>query len=242
MATVIGEQAAKTGDHGKYAFVSYYNTKLDENGNVDKFHIEARYCDGMLSPSAVASFGILLYSLLLKAVVLSQHGVLFSGTAEYMGAAKVIQESLLNNNGPYDGERSSNTSNFNVYREIVREQATEMVTFLKNEMKQFPKAYSILLKLAEYPCSVRLIRGDSWKSIETDLRETEKDISSKEESIVLEAIDTSYIDDCLDKTEWIKTLAANTLLPENELSKAATTLEEYKCINWDQTTGTYTRT
>jgi hypothetical protein len=239
MSKTVDQISNNIDDHGKYAFVSYYNTRFSA-GDVIRLHLESRFCDGMLSPTAVASIGILMYALLMKAVSLSQYGIMHSGNPRYMEEAYTIQGVLLNNDGSYQGSRHSDTSRFEPYMEIVRRQSEEMVTLLHNELRTHGPALEVLRKLADKPCSLRLIEGDSWGKIEADLsgKDTARTLTAVK---ILEAVDTFYIDDCIDSNEWLDTLSEDSGLSLSTMKKTAQALTESRVIMWDSVVGTYVR-
>lgn len=228
---------------GKYAFVNYYNCKFNSStSNFKRFHVEARYCDGMMSPAAVAALGVMLHALLLKAVVFSSYGIVHSGDKEYMMKANKIQDSLLNNNGSYGGPRTSATAGFGPYKETVRKQAEELVTLLKPELKPHGKAMDILYKLADMPCSMRRCRGDRWEKIEKDLSGDDSDETGPVRS-VLQAIDTFYIDDCIDRKEWEQALSESSEveISPDSIKRATEVLIKNRTIHWDNQSGTFVR-
>lgn len=240
MRHVLEELAGADGHSGKYSFINYSNCRWDTHNNLLRLHMEGRYCDGMLSPSAVASLGILMYALLLKAVSLSQYGILHAGDKEYMQQAYLIQQTLLNNSGNWQGPRHSTTVNFEPYREIVRNQAEEMVNLVHYELRGHGDALRILRQLADIPCSMRRIRGDSWDKIEADLsgiEEKETTAATK----VLTAIDTFYVDDCENMEEWIHTIAADLEVDINDVTDSINTLLSSRRIMWDSFVGTFLR-
>ena len=240
MNKIQEQMAAAIQNDGKYAFLSYYNTRFDDEGKVKRMHVEARFCDGLLAPSAIASMGILLYALFMKAVTLSQYGILHSGTPEYSNDSYIIQEKLLNNDGPYGSNRLSDTSGFAPYIETVRKQASEMITLLSPELKKHGQSLRVLQKLAEFPCSIQLIQGKTWEEIESFLVEKNANIGpSKME--VLNAVDTQYIDDCINKEEWITSLADGGQFNKEVLSKAMEELISEDKIFWNNKTGTFIR-
>jgi hypothetical protein len=240
MVRVKQQIAADVNQNGKYAFVNYYNTQFDGKGCVTRFHVEGRFSDGMLSASAIASTGLLLYSMLITAVSISRYGILHSGDADYMEQASNIQAVLMNNDGSYDGPRTSNTSKFEAYRETVRKQAEEMVNILHSELRHHGDALKVLKKLADKPCSMRLIEGDSWEKIEKDLT-GESTSDSELTIIVLEAIDTFYVDDCVDSEEWTKTISEDKNLSQKCITDVANQLVRDNRIAWDSSVGTYVR-
>jgi len=242
MRNVLAQIASGDGHKGKYSFVNFYHTRFaEECSDVERLHIEGRFCDGMFSPSAVASLGILLYALMIKAVVLSRHGLIQCGSKDYMQQSYDIQSTLLNNDGPYGGERLSDTSCFDPYKEVVRQQADEMVEMVKHTLRPYNPAYKILKKLADTPCSMRLIRGDTWEKIERDLDGTVDIVETRENSVILEAVDTVYIDECENSKEWITALSEESGLGAERLETAVEVLQENGALIWDQMVGTFLR-
>ena len=221
-------------------FLNYTSVQFSTQGNVNRLHMEGRFADGVLSPSAIASFGVLLYSLLIKAVSLSQHGIMHSGSRDYMEEAYEIRRVLLNNEGNYGGPRTSDTSNFEPYKETVRRQTEEMLNVLHSELRYHGKALTILRQLADKPCSMRIIDGDTWGNIESDLsgKKTEYNPTRKK---VLEAIDTFYIDDCVDEAEWSSEIATDLQLKSTTVRDIVKELLEKRQVIWDGVVGTFVR-
>ena len=239
MYKILEELSAHDGHNGRYAFINYSNCTWVDN-YLTRLHLEARFCDGMLSPSAVSAMGILFYSLMLKAVWLSQYGVLKAGDEEYMKQAYTIQKSLLNNDGDYGGPRHSNTADFEPYRETVRSQAAEMLGLLQSELKKHGPSVKVLQKLADMPCSLRLIRGDSWDKIESDLSE-KVDTSLPHMEEVLSTIDTLRVDDCADKNEWFGAVAEDLSIETSDVEKIVGSLLSSQKIVWEPAVGTFLR-
>jgi len=240
MQSIRNQLGEVDGHQGKYSFMNYTNTMFKNNNDIKRLHIEGRFCDGMLSPSAVASLNILMYSLMIKAVSLSQYGILHAGDQEYMQQAYEIQKTLLNNNGSYQGSRFSKTHKFEPYREIVRAQAADMVNLLRSELRYHGPASRILQQLAEMPCSMRRIRGDDWDKIEKDLSgKKEKNVATRNH--VLEIVDSLYIDDCLNIKEWVDTVGEELKIDKDTADQVVTDLLKTHDIAWDGTMGTFLR-
>lgn len=240
MPSVVREIVGGDEQRGKYMFMNYTSLKFNDNGNVRRFHVEGRFSDGILAPSAIASLGILLYALLIKAVSLSQHGIMHSGSKEYMDNAYEIRKVLLNNEGNWNGPRCSDTSKFAPYKETVRKEAEEMLAVLHSELRHHGKAADILHKMAEKPCSLRLIEGKTWNEIENELSEKE-DVDSPAHVKILEAIDTFYVDDCVDESEWSSTIAQDLEVDHPTVQSVLGKLIKRRQVMWDSVVGTYVR-
>ncbi len=197
---------------GKYASTTYQFCRFDDAGDVATFHIENRIADGVLSPAVATAWGMLCYGMVLKAVRLSQYGILEAGSAAYREIVKEIQPHIIDGSSRDWGEdRFGNTVGLVKYFPWLQENAKEMITLLKPELSGMGPAYEILLHLAETPCSLRLVRGDTWEKIEADLyqehSESTRSYTGAEEEL-REAVDLASIIECEDLNTWIEEIAA----------------------------------
>ena len=94
----------------------------------------------------------------------------------------------------------------------LRGNAQEMVNWLKPELSSLGPSYDILLSLADKPCSLRLVEGQSWEQIEQELygdyrnRANAGDQASEDE--LREVVDLASIIDCPHVEGWIEEVAA----------------------------------
>lgn len=210
--TVRGMNSASN-QRGKYASVAYHLCKFDDAGNVKTFHIENRIADGVLSPAVAAAWAMLCYALVMKAVRLSQYGVMEDGSDAYRSQIKQIRPHLIDGEvREWGDDRTARTAGLEPYIPWLCENATEMVSWLKPELSGLGPAYDILLALANKPCSMRLIGGDSWAQIEEDLygpfsREGDSAQTQSADEI-REAVDLGSIMDCDHIEMWIEETAA----------------------------------
>ena len=209
--TVVGMNTASN-QKGKYASVAYHFCKFNKAGDVETFHIENRIADGVLSPAVAAAWAMLCYSFVLKAVRLSQYGIMEDGSPEYRAKIKEIQPHLIDGEAREWGDhRSANTAGLRPYIPWLRENAVEMVNWLKPELSNLGPSYDILVALADKPCSIRLIEGNSWDQIESDLyapfaQENRGEILNAEE--IREVVDLGGIMDCDHLEVWVEEVAA----------------------------------
>lgn len=241
MPKILQQIAEQDGHGGKYSFINYSFMMFKEGtDDIDRFHLEGRFVDGMHVPSAVAAFGILLYSLLIKAISLSQYGVMQSGDNEYMDKAYKIQNALLNNSGNWGGPRTSDTSGFEPFREAVRNQTQEMLDMVHSELKYHGPAEGILRKLADNPVSMMRCAGASWDDIESTLYSPVGAISEVEHKI-MEAVDTFYLNDCVSQDEWENVFGEDAGLNKELVTNATKSLVARNLIVWDNVAGSFMR-
>ena len=189
----------------KYSLINYQPTQFNEAGDVKRLHLEARYLDGMLSPSIVAAHAMLIYGLMLKAVDISRHGVLRL-TKDYMEKQYEMQNAICNGKGDWNSSRHSDTRNIDPYITQLAEQSRELIRLIKNTLLEQSPADSILRALADAPAALRLMAGEDWKQIEADIGPREIEESETSE-VLSQLIDTAAITECDTSEEWIEEAA-----------------------------------
>jgi hypothetical protein len=202
------------GTAGKYASCSYYFCKFDPEGQITTFHIENRIADGCLAPSVVAAWGMMVYAMMLKAVRLSQYGIMEIGSKEYTEQLEEASQHLINGqNREYGSHRVGDTSGVGPYIPWYRENARELVQLLKGELNKLGPAFDILMQLADRPLSLRRAQGDSWEDIENELNPQSREEDSNNryliESEVAEVVDLTGIVECENQNVWIEEVAAH---------------------------------
>lgn len=200
--------------NGKYASVAYHFCEFDPAGDVETFHIENRIADGCLSPAVITSWAMLCYGMVMKAVRLSQYGIMEVGDPDYAERIKEVTPHLIDGERRnWDGSRFADTSGIGPSIPFLRDSARELVQLLKPELYSMGPAFNILMDLADRPVSLRRTEGDSWEKIENDLygpyakSDNIPDYASGEE--VRELIDLAGIVECESVNNWIEEVAAN---------------------------------
>ncbi len=197
---------------GKYASVAYHFCQFDEHLDVSTFHIENRIGDSPLSPAVVTAWAMLCYALVMKAVRLSQYGIMEIGDKEYCNKIREIEPFLVNGQDRgWDGNRLGDTSGIGPYIPWLRENAREMVQLLKPELSNLGSAYDILIELADQPCSLRRIAGHSWEKIEDDLYQqgNQEEIGADADDEIREIVDLAGVIDCENLEIWIEEVSAH---------------------------------
>ncbi|MBD3260776.1 MAG: hypothetical protein GF334_03730 [Candidatus Altiarchaeales archaeon] len=228
--------------NGKYASVAYHFCEFDGKGDVETFHIENRIADGCLSPAVAASWAMLCYALVMKAVRLSQYGIMEVGDQEFTERVKQTAPHIIDGeHREWGGGRFADTSGIGPFIPFLRETAREMVQLLKPELTNLGPSFNILMELAERPCSVRLVEGQSWEDIERDLygdyaREEPPGRGDNEEE-VLEIIDLAGIVECEDVESWIEEVAANLGQDPNDVAQTVNELIGSGHYRWSDAIG-----
>jgi len=199
---LVAREAMSLGYKPKYSLLNYEQMKFDENGDVSRLHLEVRHMDGSLSPAAIAAQTVLLYGLMLKAVEISRHGILYSGSKEYMNRQEEIMRALCNGDGDWGPERRSNTSNLQPYISELQENAAQLVRLVKNTLVEQAPADDILKSLAHQPISMHRVDGRDWEQIEKELYPGGRE-SNEVKSNIQALLDTASIIECENGSEWM---------------------------------------
>jgi len=195
---------------GRYAFINYSHMRFNEEGDVSCLHLEARYLDGMFSPTAIAAHACLMYGMMLKAVELSAYGLLKAGDNAYMEEQKTMFSLLCNNKfGEGFGEvRVSDTSKFYPYIPKVQDQVKELINLVRGVLVHDPGAIYALEQLAKRSVAQMRIDGMDWDQIESSLYYGNSKKDQGVEKNIQEILNTSSVCGCADKEEWINTVAS----------------------------------
>lgn len=203
----VRDEVSRVAGGNKYGWINYMNNNFAENGDTRRFHVEVRVMDALMTPSAVAAFSCLYVALVIKAVEISRYGLLNVGDDDWLRQALEIKGAMLNNmKGYQDGDRFGDTRNLAKYYDILMKESYELIAQMKHILIKIGPCYDILEKLAERPCALRRISGQSWEEIEKDLAVAMPQETAFETRLA-ELIDTRAVDQCSDKGEWVSEVA-----------------------------------
>jgi len=223
-----------TNQRGKYASVAYHFCEFDSDGNVKTFHIENRIADAALSPAVVTAWAMLVYALVIKAIRLSQYGIMEAGDDKYRVTVEEILPHLIDGEKrEWGAHRHADTAGITPYIPWLRENCLELINFLKPELSNLGPAYSILLSLASTPCSLRLSQGQTWEEIENSLMAEHNTLTQREgEDEVREIVDMAGIVDCDSPTAWIEEVAAYLGRPSADIASLVHQLVDSGQCRW----------
>ena len=211
MPLVVQEVGSASKSKRKYALMNYEQMKFDEQGRVSRLHVEGRYMDGNLSPATVAAHACLLYGLMLKAVEISQYGVLQSGNKDYMDMQREIYKHLSNNDGGWDANRHSDNSGLKPYITDLKKQSLNLIRLVKNTLRDQSPADEILTALAEKPLAYRRMEKKGkveeskvWTEIEKELLPAQAVTAHQLKEDILRLVDLGAICECESSDEWVE--------------------------------------
>jgi hypothetical protein len=152
-------------------FLNLEHIVFNEDGSIRVFHYENRFPDADLSPTSIVAKAFLFLAILLKAVELSQYGVIHVGKIHEWRRKCQLLDWLSNNDGNL---ATSDTSR--ITPEIIEELRVgcrELLELLKPVFDRWEHnpSFEVLSLLAETPLSLLRASGRSWAEIEALLAE-----------------------------------------------------------------------
>lgn len=239
MEKVKSQMGRNIEKNGKYASVAYHFCEFTPEGNVSTFHIENRIADGCLSPAVATAWAMMLYAMIMKAVKLSQYGVMEVGNSDFLELTKAAMPHIVNGQERgYGDSRYADTGQLSPYYDFLRQLSVEMVNLLKSELIHLGPAYPILLELARKPVSFRRIEGKTWEDIEAELYMRHQDGGAADTEIQ-EVVDLNRMSECSSTEEWINEVAALTGMDPAEVNSTVTRMQEQGVIRWSEPLGSF---
>jgi hypothetical protein len=169
MAQIQQELAASRIVPAHQNFLNLEHLGFTPTGAILPFHLEFRFPDADMSAAGITAKTFLLLAMLLKAVDLSQYGVIHVGKISPWRRKISLLDMLSNNNG---SQAASDTSAVtDAVLEELRQGAYELLNLLTPVFNRFTTiaALEVLLALAQTPVSLMRCAGYDWESVESAL-------------------------------------------------------------------------
>lgn len=216
------------------------HVRFNDQGMVTVFHLEFRFPDADLSPTSIVSKTFLFLAMVLKAVELSQYGVIHVGKIGAWRRKCQVLDWLSNNDGPL---ATSDTRQITPeVMEELRAGCREMLELLKPVFIRFDHnpSFEVLSLLAETPISLLRTSGRSWADIEALLAEraaAEDGEPDDTDRRLLRQIDLLELTGCSSPEAWQWASARELFLTPQELEKRLAHLEKWRPLRWDAELG-----
>jgi len=222
-------------------FLNLEHVNFTEDGSVLPFHLEFRFPDADISPISITSKTFLFLAMLLKAVDLSQYGLVHVGKVNTWRRKKELLDLLSNNEGNLATSDTSQVDD--EVLEELRQGCFELLDLLAPAFENFTDnpALDVLTRLAEKPISLYRCSGATWDDIETSLTE-----ACDLDEIGLDAIDQRLMQR-IELGEWSRMssleawqwhAASELNLTPQDLIRRIQRLSEIRGIRWSQRQGT----
>ena len=221
-------------------FLNLEHVTFTDAGIVRDFHLEFRFPDADLSPTSIVAKAFLFLAIVLKAVELSQYGVIHVGYIRDWRRKCQLLDWLSNNDGKL---ATSDTSH--ITEEIIEELRVgcrELLELLKPIFDRWEHnpSFEVLSLLAETPLSLLRASGRDWSEIEALLAERTATLAGE-----LDGTDKKLMR-CLELAEltgfsaieaWKWTAARELFLTPQELEHRLDKLDRMRGLRWDARLG-----
>lgn len=222
-------------------FLNLEHIRFDQEGAVRDFHLEFRFGDADLSPISITAKTFLFLAMVLKAVEMSQYGVIHVGRIREWRRKEELLNMLSNNDGPL---ATSDTSAVTPdVLEELRVGCRELLELLKPILARFEHnpTYEVLSLLAETPISLLRANGHGWPEIETRLAARAAALPGELDQTdrrLMQCIELAELTGYPSMTGWQQAVARELFLPPQALERCLQKLDGLRGVTWDPALGT----
>jgi hypothetical protein len=222
-------------------FLNLEHLGFNETGDVMPFQVEFRFPDADLSPTSITAKTFLFLAILLKAVDLSQYGVIHVGKIGPWRRKGELLNMLSNNDGCLATSDTSAITDDII--EELRQGSYELLDLLVPTFARFVDnpALDVLLALAEHPISLLRCAGYDWDEIESLLvsRVTLDDVGlDKADRRLMQSIEFGEWCNHSSADAWQWFAARELYLTPQELERRLEQLSVLRGLRWDNRQGT----
>lgn len=241
MAEIQGELRASPVVPEHQNFFNLQHIGFTESGAVFPFHLEFRFPDADLSATSITAKTFLLMALTLKAVDLSQFGVIHVGKITPWRRKLELLNMLSNNDGTL---ATSDTSQITeTILQELRQGCHELLDLLEPTFDRFEDnpSLEVLEFLAETPVSLLRCAGNGWPAIESLLSERAQmeDLRIGEiEEKLMQHIELEDWSESKSIEEWNWHAAQELFLTPQDLESHLQKVASMRSLHWNSRLGT----
>lgn len=141
----------KINEYSRYTFINTRRMNVSRD-NINIFHLELRFPDGSIYPAQIAAQNVLYAAMLLKAIELSQIGIISTGSREEWEETKQLIDSIRNDNMERRRMSSPPTEE---QIDRIKQRGFEFLKDIKSKLDVYDShVYRILYFLCEKPISL----------------------------------------------------------------------------------------
>jgi hypothetical protein len=224
-------------------FFNLEHVEFTGDGQIQNFHIELRFPDADLSPTSIVAKTFLFLALLLKAVEISQYGIIHVGRIREWRRQIELLDLLSNNEGMHAASDTSGITPEMIAE--LRQGNRELMELVKPVFSRFQNnpCFEVLAFLAENPVSLLLIQGHTWEEIERLLQKyancTAFDFDVTDTKII-RTIELALLTGKATLGDWRKAVAFELGLTPLEIEKRLAKCNLWRGVSWDAALGTLT--
>lgn len=227
-------------------FLNLEHISFTESGAVHPFHLEFRFPDMDISPTSVSAKTFIFLTMALKAIDLSQYGVVHVGKVIPWRRKTQILDILSNNDGNLATSDTRGITDEVI--EELRQGCYELLDLLAPTFEWFHNgvfapsnpALDVLLALAEQPISLMRCAGYNWEQIECLLVErTNLDPGGLDETDrrLMQRVELGEWSGLPSADIWHWMAARELYLTPQELEKRMQKLVNLRGLRWDSRQG-----
>lgn len=222
-------------------FLNLEHLGFTDSGEVSPLHLEFRFPDADLSPTSVTAKTFLFLAMLLKAVDLSQYGVIHVGKIGPWRRKVELLDRLSNNDGNLATSDTSAITDEII--EELRQGGYELLDLLTPTFERFvdSPALEILQALAEQPISLRRCAGYTWDDIEASLVNhicLDEVGLDKTDHRLMQRVELNEWAGLPSAEAWQWHAARELYLTPQELERRLNRLKSLRGLRWDTRRGT----
>jgi hypothetical protein len=222
-------------------FLNLEHLGFTETGDIFPFHLEFRFPDADFSPTSITAKTFLFLAMLLKAVDLSQYGIIHVGKIDPWRRKVELLNKLSNNDGNLATSDTIALTDEDIQE--LRQGGYELLDLLAPTFSWFADnpSLDVLMALVEQPISLMRCAGYDWDAIESALAQR-----AILDEVGLDETDRRLMQ-CIELGEWgalcspdaWRWHAARELyLTPRDLERRLTILQELRGLQWDARQGT----
>jgi hypothetical protein len=223
-------------------FFNLQHIGFTEDGAVFPFHLEFRFPDADLSATSITAKTFLFLAMILKAVDLSQYGVIHVGKI-VPWRRKIELLDMLSNN---DGELATSDTSLvdDAVIDELRQGCNELLDLLEPNLDGFQDnpSFAVLQTLAENPISLLRCAGHDWATIETMLSQKAQLATFSVDDIDQKLMQHIELEDwggakSLDAWKW--QAARDLFLTPHDLETHLENIDSLRGFHWNERLGTF---
>ena len=222
-------------------FLNLEHIHFTEEGGILPFHVEFRFPDAHLSASVITAQTFLFLALVLKAVDLSQYGVIHVGKIRSWRHKIDVMNKLSNNDGALAASDTSEVTDEMI--EELRQGSYQLLDLLASTFDRFDDnpSLDILLALAETPISLMRSAGYDWDKIEERFSERarlDEDGLDKTDHQLMKGIEFGEWSKHPSPEAWQWEAARELFLTPQDLEARLARIKSLRGLRWDARQGT----
>lgn len=228
-------------------FLNLEHLAFNPDGSILPFHLEFRFPDADLSATSVTAKTFLFFAMILKAVDLSQYGVIHVGKIKPWRRKTELLDWISNNDGSLATSDTSRISD--EVLEELRNGGRELLDLLSPTFEWFHDstlsftnpALEVLNSLAEQPISLLRCAGYNWQEIETYLNNKINHNRTTAEGLdqrLMQRIELGEWTNLPSKEAWQWHAARELFLTPQELEGKLAHLHTVRGLRWEPKRGT----